>query len=200
MPYTKAVITIEPYYERPKWMKHDLPWKPYMALTPQASEPEVEWFMRVLLGYHDIDMSQSAQTALKELSQQEGFIMPGGIAFFENEDRYILPSCCGGIEDINEFLVCLDKKISPWMGHDPDPTLTYDENHVYVWPDRLDRAHPENIPIVYTNHEWVLTTQQSVAALQGFLEGPLYNWLRSTSSDYADPIIRMLKEWLHTTK
>ncbi|NOU84560.1 hypothetical protein GC102_02040 [Paenibacillus sp. LMG 31460] len=94
-------------------------------------------FLQVhLFGYNNIDVKESFEKSFKQLLNEDEVAILGGITFFEDEDKFILPSCCCGLEDlvlVNESII---NRVSPWLGHDPNPGIKYSNNGIVkVWSD-----------------------------------------------------------------
>ena len=122
MPYTKAVIT-GPYYDKPEWIANEITREEFICLSSESNERDVELFLILLFGYNHINVEQSFLLSFNELLEQEGVVLSGGIAFFEDENKYILPSCCCGLEDFSGVIDTIINRQSPWMGHDPAQVL-----------------------------------------------------------------------------
>ncbi|GBF75537.1 hypothetical protein PA598K_03954 [Paenibacillus sp. 598K] len=195
MAYTKAVIT-DPYYDQPKWMPNEVRRKPYLCLSSEASSQDVELFLTHLLGYMNISVDHSMEHSLQELFEQEHVAISGGVAFFEDEQTYILPSCCCGLEDYPEIVATIGNKQSPWLGHDPSPELTYTNHQVYVWPDEPTGSESQSNCIAFSYEELqesLATTSQEII---GFIEGPLDRWIRQENAALAETMKEKMKQWI----
>lgn len=53
-PYTKPVI-VDPYYDRPCWMEHEVERKEFVILSADSSSDDVELFFILLFGYNQMD-------------------------------------------------------------------------------------------------------------------------------------------------
>lgn len=196
MPYTKPVI-IEPYFDKPEWITDEVIREEFICLSSESNEQDVELFLILLFGYNHINIEQSFLLSFNELLEQEGVAISGGIAFFEDESKYILPSCCCGLEDFSEVIDTIKNKQSPWMGHDPAPGITYSNDQVRVWPDDPEIADSNvNKPILYSYKELIDSLEKTRNEMQGFIEGPLYEWINKRDKEIANTMRDRMKQWI----
>ncbi|ULL17926.1 hypothetical protein DVH26_27760 [Paenibacillus sp. H1-7] len=193
-PYTMPVIT-EPYHDSPGWLDKPRTQKHFVTLTSLSNEEDVELFLTLLLGYNRIDAELSFEAAFDTLFLEDGIAISGGIAFFENEQIYILPSCCCGLEGIFEMYENVVNKQSPWLGHDPDPWIEYKENNTLVWSDSAGSME-RMITIPYSHEELVQCIQKSMSDLMAFIDIPLYQWLSNRNPRVGDEMRKRMKYWL----
>lgn len=109
----------------------------YIELTKNTSTKEVDLFISSLFNYMEIDPANSANQGFKNLSlylEKDDFVLSGGLLFFDNDNK-IYPECCCGLENWVEIFDDINKKQSPWLGHDPFPIIEYEENIAKVWSD-----------------------------------------------------------------
>jgi len=209
MPYSYPVLHVEPYHERPEWLNSATEVEEYMPLSPLADEREVELFLYVLLGASDLELRPTPREMLQEfmaLDEENGIALSGGIVFCENENRRILPSCCAGVEQIPEIIEDVINRQSPWLGHDPWPTITYEGEQAYVWPDHVFAQFPDSEslkieasdepPIVYAYKELLQSVRRCASELEGFIDGPLHLWLIANSPELAGAVSERLKRLL----
>ncbi|KRF10185.1 hypothetical protein ASG89_01200 [Paenibacillus sp. Soil766] len=193
MVYTKAVIK-EPYYDCPVWIDSDIIRKAHVILTESSSTKEVELFLVHLFGYNNIDVKESFEKSFKQLFDEDEVVILGGIAFFEDEDKFILPSCCCGLEDlvlVNESII---NKVSPWLGHDPNPGIEYSNNGIVkVWSDEPSKENVFFIEFKYD--ELIHALEDTKKELLGFIEKPLYQWLDHRDKFIANEMVRKMKQW-----
>ena len=179
MPYTKAVIT-DPYFDCPIWLENNnIIRREYICLSSDCSNIDVELFLILLFGYNDIDSKYSFKKAFNELFNKNEIAISGGIAFFEDENNYILPSCCCGLEDWKEVEMSINNKNSPWLGHDPTPGITYDKDHLIVWSDDPKETNHSILNIKYLYDEIFKCLKKTEIDLREFIQKPLHNWLYS---------------------
>ncbi|MCK9857285.1 hypothetical protein [Paenibacillus sp. ATY16] len=92
----------------------------------------------MLSWYNDVDIEQKPEKVFKELIKKDEIAIRGGIAFVDQE-RLITPSCCCGLEDWQEVYKTVLGRSSPWLGHDPYPSIEYEveyeDDTVKVWSD-----------------------------------------------------------------
>ncbi|MGO4543117.1 hypothetical protein [Paenibacillus sp. 2TAB19] len=134
MPYTRPVIR-EPYYDCPVWIESEVARNEVTLLSSDSSAHDVELFLLHLFGYNSIDVSQSIQRSFEELFKLDEVAILGGIAFFKDEESFILPSCCCGLEQWETVNQSINNRQSPWLGHDPSPGVTYHDDFLLVWAD-----------------------------------------------------------------
>jgi len=196
MPYTKPVIT-DPYYEKPEWIRNEVIRKEFICLSSECDTQDVELFLTHLFGYNHINVDQSFRLSFEELFEQEEVVLSGGIAFFEDEKKYILPSCCCRLEEYFNVIDSITKKQSPWMGHDPTPSITYNYDRVFIWPDdpkSIERS--TNYYIKYSYQELLESLYKTQKDVQGFIEGPLFEWIKKSDIEIARTMNDKLKQWI----
>lgn len=198
MPYTKPVI-IDPYYAQPVWITSEITRHEFIPLSADATEHDVELFMILLFGFNNISVDQSFQQSFQELLRQEEIAISGGIAFYQDEQRFILPSCCCGLEEVPASIQSIQNQQSPWLGHDPFPGITYDKNKAFVWPDDPESCLSKgDIPIAFDYNELKSSLEKSVEALNQFIDGPLYEWIAKRDEMIAVAVRDQMKRWLVT--
>ncbi len=205
MRHIHPVVLAESYLECPEWIEHRIEETDFIVLGPQSGEREAEFFATVLLsddGIEDRSTPRKAFEGLLALDPDNGIAVEGGLVFYENGVRRAVPGCCGGIEQIPEIVLDVRYKRSPWMGHDPWPTVTYEGDQAYVWPDNAKvqfsktegAAEPDvsEPPIVYPYDELLQGVEQAAAEFKGFLDGPLHRCLNARVPDLADAVTERL--------
>lgn len=196
MAYTKPVI-IEPYYDKPEWISNDVIRNEFICLSSESTEQDVELFLILLFGYNHINIEQSFKLSFNELWKQDEVALSGGIAFFESESKYILPSCCCGLEDLTDVIDLIMNKQTPWLGHDPAPGITYITDQAYVWPDDPETIHSSiNTSIEFSYRELIESLDKSRKEMQGFIEGPLYEWIFKRDEEIASIMKVRMKQWI----
>ncbi|MGM1048094.1 MAG: hypothetical protein ACQEXX_18395 [Bacillota bacterium] len=194
MPYTKPV-TIEPYYGTPVWIDHEVPIKEYIPLSAQCNNEEVELFLSHLFGYNDIDVNRSLEEAFNDLFEQESLVLSGGVAFFEDEQKVIMPSCCCGLEEIEEIYESIRNKMSPWLGHDPDPGVVYEDDYARVLSNDPESTDPEKLYYIEYKYEELLECLEKTRNdLLEFIEKPLFNWIYLRNQEIGYEMILKMKE------
>ncbi|PJN54342.1 hypothetical protein PAEVO_10630 [Paenibacillus sp. GM2FR] len=195
-PYTKAII-IEPYYECPIWIENDVTRKEYTILDAESKEEDVVLFLILLFGYNHINVKQSLEESFNELFNEERVALSGGIGFFE-DNKLILPSCCCGLEDWSEVSNSVKSRTSPWLGHDPNPGMIYDENHVKVWSDDPDRSTETQETLYFIEYEYeelLRSLDKTKEELTSFIREPLFRWINRKSVETANQMIIKMEEW-----
>lgn len=195
MPYTKPVIR-EPYYECPVWIENEVDRKEYICLSSSSTPEDVELFLVHLFGYSNIDVKQSLKDSFRELLEKDQVAILGGIAFFDDENRSIMPSCCCGLEEWAEVHSSIHNKISPWMGHDPYPGITYHDNFIRVLSDAPEESSKKKLfCIEYTYEEIYCSLEETKNDLLGFIKKPLFLWINSRDQEIAQRTKQKMYEW-----
>ncbi|WP_336786875.1 hypothetical protein [Paenibacillus sp. MMO-177] len=127
-----AVIT-NPYFKQPPWLP-EVNYKDTIFLSRHSTTEDAVLFLTLLCGYIDIDIEQKPKKVFKQLIKRDEVPISGGIAFADKE-RLITPSCCCGLEDWQEVYKSVLGRSSPWLGHDPYPSIEYEDDTVKVWSD-----------------------------------------------------------------
>ncbi|MUT65181.1 hypothetical protein [Paenibacillus sp. NEAU-GSW1] len=193
MPYTKPVIR-EPYYDCPVWIESDVTRNEVTFLSSESSVHDVELFLLHLFGYNSIDVSHTIERSFEELFALEEVAILGGVAFLKDEDTVILPSCCCGLEDWETINESIERRQSPWLGHDPSPGIAYHDDYLTVWSDDSQIENNEVLNIRFTYPEMKESLDRTRRDILGFIEKPLYQWLEVRDKEIA---INM-KEKMHT--
>ncbi|MEJ8302732.1 hypothetical protein [Saccharibacillus sacchari] len=196
MPYARPVLRVEPYGERPEWLNASTDVNDCIPLSALANEREVELFLYTLLGASQLELRPTPDEmlgAFMELDEEDGITLSGGIAFYQDENRRIMPGCCAGVEQIPEIIEDVANRQSPWLGHDPWPTIAYEGDQAYIWPDHISATEK---PIVYPYEELLQSVYRCATELEGFIDGPLYTWLVARTPDLAGAVSERLKRLL----
>lgn len=127
-----AVIT-NPYFKQPPWLP-EVNYKDTVFLSRHSTSEDAVLFLTLLCGYIDIDIEQKPENVFEQLLKRDEVPISGGIAFAD-EERLIAPSCCCGLEDWQEVYKSVLGRSSPWLGHDPYPSIEYSGDHVKIWSD-----------------------------------------------------------------
>jgi hypothetical protein len=195
MPYTKAVIT-DIYFDCPIWIENDIARRKYLCLTSDCSTDDVALFLMLLFGYNNIDSKLLFKKAFNELFSNEEIAISGGIAFFEDENNFILPSCCCGLENWQEIEMSIHNKSSPWLGHDPTPGFIYGKDQLIVWSDDPEKNDHDLLNIKYSYKEIFKCLEKTKFELKEFIQKPLYNWINSKDRKIAEKMNQMMKKWI----
>jgi len=196
MPYTKPVI-IDPYYAQPVWITSEITRHECIPLSANATDHDVELFLILLFGFQGIPVDHSIQQSFQELLRREEIALSGGIAFFQDEQKFILPSCCCGLEEVADIIHSIHNQQNPWLGHDPFPGITYDGDKAYVWPDDPESCLINgDMPIAFDYHLLISSLEKSMEAMNQFIAGPLYEWIGKRDKEIADAVRDQMKRWL----
>jgi len=193
MSYMKPVIR-EPYYDKPIWIENEVTRKEFTFLSSNSSEAEVELFLLHLFGYNRIDASISFEESFKVLLNEDEVAILGGVAFLQDDETFIMPSCCCGLEEIQSIDYSIKAKQSPWLGHDPSPEIQYFDDYALVWSDDPETHKEELLSIKFTSNELVESLEKCKKDLLGFIEEPLYKWIKVRDVEIAN---RMRQKMLH---
>lgn len=194
MPYIKPVIR-EPYYDKPVWIDCDVTRKEFTFLSLNSSESDVELFLLHLFGYNGIDTSRSFYESFKELFKEDEVAVLGGVAFIQDDETIILPSCCCGLEEIQSISYSIKNRQSPWLGHDPSPEIIYYDDHVLVWSDNPETQKDGLYSIRFTYKDLHESLEKCKDDLLGFIEEPLYKWINVRNEDVADQMKQKMLQW-----
>ncbi|MFC4777286.1 hypothetical protein ACFO9Q_10880 [Paenibacillus sp. GCM10023252] len=194
MPYIRPVIT-NPYYESPIWIEDDVTRKEFICLSSDSTVEEVELFLILLFGFNNIDPKLSFTESFNEILNEESVAISGGIAFFEDENNYIIPSCCSGLEDWEDLEESVVNRSSPWLGHDPSPGITYQSDHLFVWPDDPNESNNNLISIKFTIEEMLENIKEVRADLKEFIQQPLFQWIKLRDVDIAARMSEKMIQW-----
>ncbi|RED66142.1 hypothetical protein [Cohnella lupini] len=198
MPYTKPVIR-EPYYDCPVWIESELTRNEVTYLTSESSKHDVELFLLHLFGYNNIDISQSIQSSFEELFMLDEVAILGGVAFIKDEEIFIMPSCCCGLEDWSKVIEAINNRESPWLGHDPTPGITYHEDYLLVWSDDPQTDNKDKYNIRFTFSEIMDSLEITREDLRGFIERPLFQWLERRDKEIANNMKSKMYKWFLMT-
>ncbi|MGG3471497.1 hypothetical protein ABES02_29035 [Neobacillus pocheonensis] len=199
-PFTKPVI-IDPYYDCPSWIDSKVIRKEYVTLSEESKDEDVVLFLILLFGYNNIEVKQSLEDSFNELFNEDQVAISGGIAFFEDQNKKILPSCCCGLEDWNEVYHSVRSKSSPWLGHDPNPGIIYQGNYVRVWSDDPDSSKENKETkeklyfIEYEYEELLKCLDKTKEDLINFNKGPLFKWIYSRNNEIGNKMTQKMEQW-----
>lgn len=194
MPYIKPVIR-EPYYDKPVWIENEVTRKEITFLSSKSSTAEVELFLLHLFGYNSIDAAKSFEESFKELFEEDEVAILGGVTFMQDEETYIMPSCCCGLEEFQTITNSINAKQSPWLGHAPSPGIKYYEDYVLVWSDGPDKQKEELSSIRFTYKELLEGLEKCKKDLLGFIEEPLYKWIKMRDEEIANRMKQKMFHW-----
>ncbi|WP_339276797.1 hypothetical protein MKY59_07225 [Paenibacillus sp. FSL W8-0426] len=194
MPYMKPVIR-EPYYDKPVWIENEVARKEFAFLSSNSSESEVELFLLHLFGYNSIDASMSFEESFKELLEKDEVAILGGVTFIQDEETFIMPSCCCGLEELQPIINSIQAKQSPWLGHDPSPGIIYYEDYVLVWSDDPATQKEELFCIRFTYKELLDGLEKCKNDLLEFINEPLYQWIMARDEEIADRMKQKMLQW-----
>jgi hypothetical protein len=112
-------------------------------------------------------IKETAQETLKEFILNEGFVLEGGLLFKENDAIKVVPSCCCGLENWNEWLDVPSGKCGIWTGHNPESLIEINHGNIKIWQDRQTKDEKHSID--FTVEEMVEKLNQVKKDLQNFL-------------------------------
>ena len=115
--------------------------KPFsmIRLSADTNPEEIGLIILQLADYNDASISAGAQETIDQILGLERAVLSGGVQAHYEGQGTISPSCCCGLEDWHEWLDFLQTGHSPWMGHDPWPTLEKRDNIVRICSDKQSR-------------------------------------------------------------
>ncbi|KMN42980.1 hypothetical protein [Bacillus sp. LK2] len=198
-PKVKAIVQ-ELYYDFPDWLDK-VECKEYISLTKNNSPQDVDLFLVGLFGYNHIDISNGPITAFKDLLNAESIVMAGGILFIEDEEKMIFPSCCSGLEGWRDIFNGVIEGSSPWMGHNPYPTLQFEDDIVHVWSDDYIGIWEQNLSnddmycIEYGRDNLITKLKNIETDLKEFSHVPLYNRIKQFDEKLAEQVVAKFLIW-----
>ncbi len=172
----EAVI-IDPYVSEPPWIDDDINYGNYIALNSKSTTEDISMFFAVLFDYKQIEYGENINDSFKNFLNAEYLVVSGGPRF-SSEDKSILPSCCCGLEELNDVFASFEKGTSPWLGHDPNPGIEYfDDGTIKVWSDAPDSKDAKFIKC--TTVEFTLAWQNMKEELNTFIEQSCRSYLET---------------------
>ncbi|RAV05528.1 hypothetical protein [Paenibacillus sp. YN15] len=194
MAYIKPVIC-DPYYDCPVWIENEITRNENTFLSQNSSTHDVELFLLHLFGFGRIAPGKSFTESFEELLSKDEVAISGGIAFFKDETTLIGPSCCCGLEQWREVEASILNKKSPWLGHDPFPSITYEDDRILVWPDDPSKVKDETFSIPFTYEEMLDGLGCVQQDLIDFIEGPLMRWIMQRDEKLALQMKQKMFHW-----
>lgn len=187
---------INPFYDEPNWFESEVYRKEIVFLDKNSTLNDVKQFIILLFGFNDIAYGNCYEDSINNFLklQEDELAMSGGPAFLCGESQ-ILPSCCCGIEDLGEVVNCIKHKISPWLGHDPNPCIEYSKrNKVKIWSD--DYKKNEDAYCIACTYTELIIAMDMKKDLTLFIEGAFLNYLGRFNWEYANKMAKHLKRLL----
>lgn len=149
------------------------PWPRYVRLSPETKPEAVSLVVGTLATWG----RENTEWSVEALEREFPGAVPGGFAAVDQE-RFIGPSCCCGLETWKEWLDVLTTRRSPWMGHNPAPFVEIREDRVNIWADGgLGGNSAGGSPIAFSALEFETAVRQAAKDLSEFEEA-LRKWLR----------------------
>ena len=166
-------------------------------LTKDTSEEQVGCLLRslTLMTLHekkDFTTESTLEALIEAMFAGQAYI-PGGLHFTGDDGAEIYPGCCCGIEDWQDIKSRLIQGQSPWMGHDPYPTLKVNEGVWLITTDSELDPLPEdytyeeyytNIP--FTEEEFKKKLVWLDVEFYDFANGPLSAYLKKHQPEHAE--------------
>ena len=153
------------YTNSPAWLDISTNNYDYLALDKDATKKDVDLFLFSLFIYNNIPFTAEAKSSIlnlyNDLVNDDGFVLGGGLMFYEG-DKKILPSCCCGLEDWSKTVKGIFDKRDVWLGHAPTPIIEYHEHSILVWSDDYrESSDPSNSKSSLISIEFSLTDLES---------------------------------------
>lgn len=197
------------YYSLAPWVNQKINLKKYIVLSKESTREDAQLFLSILFEYNNIDIDINFNKALADLLNEDDLLLGGGILFSGNK-KIILPSCCCGLESWRDILDDVLSRKSPWMGHDPYPTIEYlEDNIVRIWPDNYIGIQENILPdelkhkiyyIDYFYDDLICSLEDTEKHLYEFAVGPLYKWLREIDEVLAKKVSLKFCKWFDVTE
>ncbi|WP_113672055.1 hypothetical protein [Vallitalea guaymasensis] len=188
---------MNPYYDKPNWFESEVDIDQFVFIDRHSLSNDVKQFIILLFGYNDIEFGNCFEASVNNFLelQKDELAMSGGPTFIYNEVQ-ILPSCCCGLEDLEDLATCIKHKKSPWLGHDPYPCIEYSKrNKIKIWSDDY-KENKDAFYISCTYTELLVALHEMKRDLISFIEGPCFDYLARFNLKYANNMINHLKKLL----
>ena len=134
MPSHLSLVVEIQHRPEPFWLRlPSAPWPDFVSISAGTTDDDVALVIFELAKYNQ----RHAPSPLtpQELVNAENLVLPGGVEAHDDH-QHIHPSCCSGLECWVEWLYPIDDGTSPWMGHDPTPTVqSVEGGGCRIWPD-----------------------------------------------------------------
>jgi len=186
----------------------------YIVLNRGTTKNEVDLFIFGLFCRNEIPFNDNSKESLEHLIERfntDNIILSGGLMFYDGKTK-ILPSCCAGLEQWAEAVDDILNRKSPWLGHDPYPTIEYEDNSAIVWSDDyagwsgdhlgiFDPPKPKSElqSIEFTNDELACSLAQLKIDIKEFITVPFCNRLKEIDSSISDFLTSAALKWLAIT-
>lgn len=191
----KLVFT-DPYFQTAPWLNFkDFKRPEYIVLDGETGREMTALFFCALFDYNHIEFGNSMEMDIDALLSEDCLILSGGTAFFIDAGRYILPSCCCGIECWKEIFQAVRDRESPWLGHDPTPIFSYEGENLYIWSDDPG-TNPDSFSILTSIDGFLQHEAQVQQDLDSFLAGPFRAFLSENAICRADEIVEKVRVML----
>lgn len=195
----KAIIK-DPYFKVPDWLNSNPDYVEYVRLSGKSTRDEVDLFIAELFGYMRINVDSTPRQVFGEILNETVAAIAGGV-LFESDTKKIWPSCCSGLEGWREILKCVTEKRSPWMGHDPAPSMEFINNKVQVWSDDVTGKITKNPDkngmffIEYEQEELISKLERIETDLLDFAHNPLFNRLVEIDDQMEKSFVEKFESW-----
>jgi hypothetical protein len=165
----------------------------FLPLNDALNDNEMGAVMCVACSYNQVEFQATPGATLRLLMEADGFVLPGGLQFSENNIAKVVPGCCCGLENWYEWLAVPDGNRSLWLGHDPSPWVDYVEGSIRVWPDE---NCADNSFIEFSPQEMTTALAQAQVDLQRFLVR-LRQWAQHITPECANDLSVFFARHLH---
>ena len=158
-----------------------------LTLSGVMTSTQVGTALAVLVGYQaqtGADVPKEPGAALRQLLEADEVLAPGGLRLRDPASGSSLdPGCCCGLENWRDWLG-LPHGDTPWLGHDPAPSVEHRLESVRFWP----QGHAA------TPHPLTLRTDELPTLLEGVrqdLAGFLRLVAQWAATERAEPELAM---------
>lgn len=145
----------------------------WLELGPHSTDEDVAAVVATLAAYNRVAASGPLDKVVAALEAAELLVLPGGL-LVRAEGLDIWPGCCCGLEGWRDWMGLAPGGTSPWMGHDPTPSVECKADGAIIWPDSDRAAHAPRASVGYAQIEEAC--RSAAADLAGFTSR-LADWL-----------------------
>ena len=160
-----------------------------IEMTGDSTNNDVALFVGSFLAFSN---SCFGSQFIDSLFKEEELALVGGL-LFEQNDLKISASCCADFQDWIIVVEDIKRKVSPWMGHDPDPWFEFEGDKIILWSDEVEREDIYSIQLTQQEFEQQLNIAKQ--ELQFFIDKIELFALKNYKDDYRE-LVQRIKQYL----
>lgn len=172
--------------------------KPLIRLWKDTTFEETGSVIAQIAAYNQINITLDKKEIINNLINKNGLVVGGGLKTVEN-DKFIIPSCCCGLEGWNEWLLLSPEFTGVWLGHDPSPYIEFvTEKQVYeVWSNgNLGESSDKSFSIEFSTEEMRKALNRVSQDLKDFIF-VLDSWAKDLFPKQSDKLVETFKTNFH---